>query len=47
MTSTTPTYGSINYKKLKLIEKAKYYLTERRKAHSSPTLEVGVSCAEN
>lgn len=39
--------GSVNYKKLKLIEKAKYYLTERRKAHSSPTLEVGVSCAEN
>lgn len=33
--------GSVNYKKLKLIEKAKYYLTERRKAHSSPTLEVG------
>lgn len=37
--------GSISYKKLKLIEKSKHYLIERRKAHSSPTLEVGVSCA--
>ncbi|MCR5166761.1 MAG: HNH endonuclease [Oscillospiraceae bacterium] len=37
--------GSISCKKLKLVEKSKYYLIERRKAHSSPTLDVGVSCA--
>lgn len=36
--------GSISYKKLKLIEKSKHYLIERRKAHSSPTLEVGILC---
>ena len=29
--------GSISYKKLKLIEKSKHYLIERRKRHSSPT----------
>ena len=32
--------GSISFKKLILLEKAKYYLIERRMAHSSPTLEV-------
>ena len=33
--------GSISYKKLRLLEKTKKYLTERRTAISSPTLEVG------
>ncbi len=37
--------GSISYKKLTFIERTKTYLTERRKEHSSPTFEVGVSCS--
>ena len=38
--------GSVSYKKIKLLEKAKHYLIERRIAHSSPTLEVRVSCVD-
>lgn len=38
--------GSISCKKLILLEKAKKYLIERREEHSSPTLEVGVSCSK-
>ena len=37
--------GSISYKKLTFIERAKTYLTERRTERSSPTFEVGVSCS--
>ena len=38
-------HASAIYKKLTLLEKSSGQIIERRNAHSSPTLEVGVSCA--
>lgn len=41
----TKIHASASYKKLVLLEKSRGQMVERRTAHSSPTLEVGVSCA--
>lgn len=41
----TKIHASANYKKLILLEKSSGQIIERRTAHSYPTLEVGVSCA--
>ena len=38
---------SINYKKLRLVERSNTLLTERRKAASSPDMLSGASAAEN
>lgn len=38
-------HASASHKKIALLEKSSGYIIERRTAHSSPTLEVGVSCA--
>lgn len=41
----TKIHASANYKKLTLLEKSSGQIIENRMAHSSPTLEVGVPCA--
>lgn len=45
MLDGTKVHASANYKKLRLLEHSYGQIIERRMAHSSPTLEVGVSCA--
>ena len=45
MLDGTKVHASANYKKLRLLEHSCGQIIERRMAHSSPTLEVGASCA--
>jgi hypothetical protein len=45
MLDGTKVHASASYKKLRLLEQSHGQIIERRRAHSSPTLEVGVSCA--